>query len=133
MDSSIIDIVHRRFGNGFQFINDFKAINDSRENEGRYKAIYPTELEFKKKNTDYSEGSFLQLGIKTGHQKFNIQLHFKRSISPFSTFRMPRRTSIILQKYSVLHFERLVLPVNVFITYMHYAYIYEICNIRLHI
>ena len=93
MDSSIIDIGHRRFGNGFQFINDFKAINDGRENEGRYKAIYPTELEFKKKNTDYSEGSFLQLGIKTGHQKFNIQLHFKRSISPFLIFRMARRTS----------------------------------------
>lgn len=31
---------------------------------------------------------------------------------------------IILQKCSVLYFERLVLPVNVFITYMHYAYIY---------
>ena len=48
-----------RFAHVFRFIDDLTAINDGEEFEKSCKEIYPPELELKKENVGYSEGSFL--------------------------------------------------------------------------
>ena len=65
----------RRFTNVFRFIDDLVAINDNGEFERCYSEIYPPELELKKENIGYSEGTFLDLMIRIRDNKFFICLY----------------------------------------------------------
>ena len=79
----------RRFANTFRFIDDLTALNDGGEFERSFREIYPPELELKKENVDYSEGSFLDLQIKIINNRFSTSLYDKRDGFPFSIVRMP--------------------------------------------
>ena len=53
-----------RFPNVFRLIDDLTAINDEEEFKRSYKEIHLPEVEIKRKSKSYSEGSFIDLGIK---------------------------------------------------------------------
>ena len=88
----------RRFTNVFRFIDDLVAINDNGEFERCYSEIYPPELELKKENIGYSEGTFLDLMIGIRDNKFFISLYDKRDTFPFAIVRMPHLDSNIPSK-----------------------------------
>ena len=77
------------FANVLQFIDDLTPDNNEEEFETSCKKIYPPELELQKENIDCSEGSSLDLGIKTLHKKFTIQLYDKIDDFPFSIVGKP--------------------------------------------
>ena len=111
----------RRFGNVFRFIDDLVAINDNGEFEKCYSDIYPPELELKKENVGYTEGTFLDLMINIRDDKFVISLYDKRNTFPFSIVRMPYLESNIPSKmfYSafgseILRFARNTSDFNLF-------------------
>ena len=84
MDSSIEKTRVRRvriFANVFWFIDGLTAINGGGDLERSCKEIYPPELELKKENTDYSQGSFLDLGIKLSIKNFIFNFMIKQTIS----------------------------------------------------
>ena len=51
----------RRFGNVFRFIDDLTALCDYGEFDSNVHEIYPPELELRKANPGYLEGSFLDI------------------------------------------------------------------------
>ena len=77
------------FVNIFRFIVDLTTIYDGREIERNCKKIYPPELELKKEDISYFEGSFLDLEIKIEHKKLNILLYHKKNGFSFSIVEMP--------------------------------------------
>lgn len=57
----------------FRFFDAITTINDEGEFEKSFKEIYPPVFERRQKDTSYSLGSFLDLGIKIEHRKSMIR------------------------------------------------------------
>ena len=79
--------------NIFRFIDNLNSINDGREFESNYSNIYPAELQLGKENTDKHETSLLDLNIKIKDGEFHFGLFDKRDSFPFSSVRMPDKSS----------------------------------------
>ena len=79
--------------NTFRFINDLNSINDGGEFGSNFSNIYPQELKLSKENTDIHEASFLDLAIKKTAGKFHFEPFYKRDSLPFSTVRIPDKSS----------------------------------------
>ena len=73
--------------------NDLNSIIDDGEFKSSYSNIYPEELKLGKENIDKHEASFLDLYIKIKDRKFHFSLLDKRNSFPFSTVRMPDKSS----------------------------------------
>ena len=74
----------RHFGNIFRFINDLTVLNDCSQLGRSFQKIYLPELELKKENLGYVEGSFLDLMINMKDKKISTKLFDKRDSFPFS-------------------------------------------------
>lgn len=74
----------RHFGNIFRFINDLTVLNDCSELRRSFQKICLPELELKKENLGYVEGSFLDLMINIKDKKISTKLFDKRDSLPFS-------------------------------------------------
>ena len=79
----------RLFNYIFRFIDDLIAINDDKEFENNIRNIYPKELELKKENVGYLEGSYLDIKAKIADNKFSLKLYDKRDDFDFDIVRMP--------------------------------------------
>ena len=86
-------IKERKFCNIFRFISDLNSTNDGKEFESNYSNIYPEELQLGKENTHKHEAGFLDLNIKIKNGKFHFPLFDKRDSFPFSTVKMPDKSS----------------------------------------
>ena len=73
--------------------NDLNSIIDDGEFKSSYSNIYPEELKLGKENIDKHEASFLDLYINIKDRKFHFSLFDKRNSFPFSTVRMPDKSS----------------------------------------
>ena len=74
----------RRFANVVQIIDDLTTIDDDGEFERSCKEIFhPPEFELKMENVDYSEVSFVDLGIKIVHKNLIFSFMIKEMISHF--------------------------------------------------
>ena len=89
------NILARKFGNIFRYIDDLVAINDSREFEKHFKHIYPPELVLKKENLNNSETTFLDLKIIIKNGIFDYRVYDKRDDFGFSINRLPFKESNI--------------------------------------
>ena len=58
------NILARKFGSVFRYIDDLLALNDGHAFESCYNEIYPEELELTKENDNDQETNFLDLNIK---------------------------------------------------------------------
>ena len=83
------NILARKFGNVFRFIDDLNAINDGGVFEQYHKDIYPAELELKKENIVNSHATFLDLEISIVNNRFETKLYDKRDNFEFSIVRLP--------------------------------------------
>ena len=92
------NILARKFGNTFRFIDDLIAMNDGGQFEKYYKEIYPPELQLKKENAINSECSFLDIDITIKGQVFETKLFDKRESFNFSIVRLPFKYSNIPSK-----------------------------------
>ena len=89
------NILARKFGRTFRFIDDLLAINDGDEFERYHSQIYPPELELKKENAVNSKTSFLDLSINITDHSFLTKLYDKRDDFGFHISRLPYRCSNI--------------------------------------
>ena len=89
------NILARKFGKVFRFIDDLIAINDGNEFERYHSEIYPNELELKKENVVNTETTFLELNIRIYDNKFETKLYDKRDAFGFHICRLPFRESNI--------------------------------------
>ena len=89
------NVLARKFGRVFRFIDDLLAINDGNEFENYYSDIYPSELELQKENVTNSETSFLELSIHLVDHTFVTKLYDKRDSFGFHISRLPFRDSKI--------------------------------------
>ena len=87
------NILARKFGKTFRFIDDLNAINDGGEFEKIFSEIYPPELELKKENTDNNHATFLDLEITIINGRMETKLYDKRDAFPFSIIRLPYKNS----------------------------------------
>ena len=63
--------------NAFRFIDDLLSLNEDSTFEKHCKDIYPTELELKKENNNYSCASFLDIYIYIENGEFHTKLFDK--------------------------------------------------------
>ena len=66
------------------FIDDVTGLIDCGESERSFREIYPTEVELKKENLSYLEGSFLDLMITVKDKKIFTKLFNKMESFQFS-------------------------------------------------
>ena len=103
------NILARKFGKVFRYIDDLLALNDGNSFESHYKDIYPEELQLNKENTDPRSTNFLDLRIQIVNGIFVTHLYDKRDHFGFSITRLPYRESNIPCKmfYSTIAAESL--------------------------
>ena len=89
------NILARKFGKIFRYIDDLIAINDGNEFERYHSEIYPDELELKKENVVNTDTTFLELNIKISDHQFETKLYDKRDAFGFHICRLPFRESNI--------------------------------------
>ena len=89
------NILARKFGQVFRYIDDLLALNDGGSFESYYKDIYPEELQLNKENADSSSTNFLDLTISIENGVFVTRLDDKRDHFGFSITRLPYRESNI--------------------------------------
>lgn len=89
------NILARKFGQIYRFIDDLLAVNDGGEFERYHSQIYPQELELKKENTTNVETSFLELKINILDRRFHTRLYDKRDAFGFHICRLPFKGSNI--------------------------------------
>ena len=92
------NILARKFGNVFRYIDDLLAINDGHSFEAFFRDIYPDELELSKENILNTETNFLDLHIKMVNGAFTTMLYDKRDNFGFDITRLPYRSSNIPNK-----------------------------------
>ena len=92
------NILARKFGNVFRYIDDLLAINDGHSFESFFRDIYPGELELSKENILNTETNFLDLHIKIVNGTFTTMLYDKRDHFGFDITRLPHRSSNIPHK-----------------------------------
>ena len=91
------NILARKFGRVFRFIDDLLAVNDGDEFEKHHSEIYPPELELKKENVVNTKTSFLELDIQISDRRFSTKLYDKRDAFGFHISRLPFKDSNIPQ------------------------------------
>ena len=89
------NILARKFGKVFRYIDDLLALNDGQSFESLHHEIYPEELQLNKENEDNLETNFLDLHIKIDNGVFTTQLYDKRDSFGFDIIRLPYRNSNI--------------------------------------
>ena len=89
------NILARKFGSVFRYIDDLLALNDGHAFESFHHEIYPEELELTKENDSVSETNFLDLNIKIENGSFNTKLYDKRNDFGFDITRFPYKSSNI--------------------------------------
>ena len=89
------NILARKFGQVFRYIDDLLALNDGHSFERHFHEIYPPELTLNKENDDYSRTTFLDLCIEIKDGVFTTRLFDKRDQFGFSITRLPYRDSNI--------------------------------------
>jgi hypothetical protein len=87
------NILARKFGNTFRFIDDLIAMNDGGVFQNHVKDIYPIQLELKKENNGNEAATFLDIDINIKNKKFETKLFDKRENFPFSIVRFPHKLS----------------------------------------
>ena len=87
------NILARKFGNTFRFIDDLNALNDGAEFQNHHLEIYPPELILKKENNNNKSATFLDLDISIIGGKFITKLYDKRDNFSFSIVRLPHKSS----------------------------------------
>ena len=92
------NILARKFGKIYRFIDDLLAVNDGGEFEKCCSQIYPEELELKKENVSNVETSFLELKINISDNMFQTRLYDKRDAFGFYICRLPFRSSNLPRK-----------------------------------
>ena len=92
------NILARKFGNTFRFIDDLIAMNDGGVFGKHFKDIYPKELELKKENIGDQTASFLDIDVKIKNRVFETKLYDKRDNFSFSIVRLPHKCSNIPAK-----------------------------------
>ena len=92
------NVLARKFGRVFRYIDDLLAINGGGEFEQHYTEIYPSELELKKENVVNTETNFLELNIHLNGHLFHTKLYDKRDAFGFSINRLPFKESNIPQQ-----------------------------------
>ena len=81
--------VARKFGNIFRFIDDLIAINDGNEFENHYNEIYPSALILKKKNTSYTETTFLDFHLCINESQIQTSSYDERNSYNFNVVGLP--------------------------------------------
>ena len=89
------NILARKFGQVFRYIDDLLTLNDGNSFESHFKDIYPEELQLNKENADSSSTNFLDLHIQIINQIFTTELFDKRDHFGFNITRLPYRDSNI--------------------------------------
>ena len=89
------NVLARKFGKIFRYIDDLLAMNDGNEFEKHFMEIYPRELELKKENVANTETSFLELDISISENLFHAKLYDKRDSFGFQISRLPFKSSNI--------------------------------------
>ena len=89
------NVVTRKFGNTFRFIDDLLAINDGGAFEQYFRDIYPEELELKKENSTNDIATFLDMDIRIVDGRFVTKLYDKRDNFGFNITKMPYKESKI--------------------------------------
>ena len=89
------NILARKFGNVFRYIDDLLALNDGQAFESHYHEIYPEELQLTKENIENNKTNFLDLHIKINNGIFTTSLYDKRDSFGFDITRLPYRISNI--------------------------------------
>ena len=89
------NILARKFGCTFRFIDDLLALNDGHAFESFHHEIYPEELVLNKENDSNNETNFLDLHIKIENGAFNTILFDKRNDFGFNITRLPYKSSNI--------------------------------------
>ena len=92
------NILARKFGKTFRFIDDLNALNDGGEFEKIFSEIYPPELVLKKENHNNNHATFLDLDITIINGRFETKLFDKRDDFPFSIVRFPYKCSNMPRK-----------------------------------
>ena len=92
------NIIARKLGKVYRFIDDLLSINDGGEFEKNFSQIYPPELELKKENTINTKTSFLELDITISDNQFYTKLYDKRDAFGFHICRLPFKCSNIPSK-----------------------------------
>ena len=92
------NILARKFGQVFRYIDDLLALNDGNSFETYYQDIYPTELQLNKENEGYSSTDFLDMHIEIKDKVFTTRLYDKRDHFGFDITRLPYRDSNIPAK-----------------------------------
>ena len=87
------NVLARKFGRVFRYIDDLIAINDGNEFEKYHSEIYPSELELKKENVINTETNFLELNITISDHSFHTKLYDKRDAFGFHVCRLPFKDS----------------------------------------
>jgi hypothetical protein len=89
------NILARKFGQVYRYIDDLLALNDGKSFEKYFKTIYPEELQLNKENEGYTSSTFLDLNIKIENGVFYTKLFDKRNDFGFHITRLPFRDSNI--------------------------------------
>ena len=87
------NVLTRKFGKIFRYIDDLLAVNDGGEFEKHFLEIYPSELELKKENVVNTETNFLELSITISENLFHTKLYDKRDAFGFHISRLPFKES----------------------------------------
>lgn len=89
------NILARKFGQVFRYIDDLLALNDGHSFESYHHDIYPEELQLNKENDDNNSTNFLDLHITIENGVFTTKLFDKRDHFGFNITRLPYRDSNI--------------------------------------
>lgn len=89
------NILARKFGQVFRYIDDLVALNDGLAFERYHDQIYPPELELNKENENNHCTHFLDLNIGIENGVFITKLFDKRDSFGFNITRLPYRDSNI--------------------------------------
>ena len=89
------NILARKFGLVFRYIDDLLALNDGGSFERNHHNIYPTELQLNKENIDNNNTTFLDLHISIDNKVFKTKLFDKRDNFGFHITRLPYKSSNI--------------------------------------
>ena len=92
------NILARKFGQVFRYIDDLLALNDGHSFERHFHEIYPPELTLNRENTDYRSTNFLDLCIEINDGIFTTRLFDKRDHFGFNITRLPYKDSNIPTK-----------------------------------
>ena len=92
------NILARKFGQVFRYIDDLLALNDGHSFERHYHEIYPSELTLNRENIDYNSTNFLDLCIEIKDGAFTTRLFDKRDQFGFNITRLPYKDSNIPSK-----------------------------------